>query len=309
MKEDDPTQVLWEGRRTVAPAQRGAKRWAAFGGAVVVRIGGSTSVIMRLRLRDRMDSLASCMQLRSTMPGKLVRHLIADGSVVKQNQAYCEVEVMKMYVSLTSSIEGKISFVKPEGSFVVPGDVVAVIEPTDPSVKLSKTVLSRDEIPTKSNQLIINSKQNEILERAFEQVCSPACDVTRLASEPWNLQLSTVVSSGYLITEADAKQVPFAWLYDAWQLFGRDASRVEASFRPTAAASEAVVAFHAAGGRHVLRGIGGSSCALPAMCGDRVTASPSLGSHRSRTCFRSILRYVMGSQDTHLISPTTFSFV
>ena len=71
-------------------------------------------------------------KLRSNMPGKLVRFLVADGDHVEAHQPFCEVEVMKMYLQLKTSIAGVISLKGMPGTTVHAGKVLAMIEPDDP---------------------------------------------------------------------------------------------------------------------------------------------------------------------------------
>ncbi|PVV03111.1 hypothetical protein BB560_002423 [Smittium megazygosporum] len=76
--------------------------------------------------------------LRSASPGKLVRYLVENGTHIQEGQAYAEIEVMKMYMSLVSSEEGIVHFVKPAGSVISAGELLGTLELTDPSkVKVS----------------------------------------------------------------------------------------------------------------------------------------------------------------------------
>eukprot|EP01065_Artemidia_motanka_P019441 TRINITY_DN230_c0_g1_i1.p1 TRINITY_DN230_c0_g1~~TRINITY_DN230_c0_g1_i1.p1 ORF type:complete len:2230 (+),score=810.54 TRINITY_DN230_c0_g1_i1:78-6767(+) len=71
-------------------------------------------------------------KLRSQMPGKLVRYLVRDGDFVEGNTAFCEIEVMKMYLQLKTSIAGTITLKGQPGTTVHAGKVLAAIEPQDP---------------------------------------------------------------------------------------------------------------------------------------------------------------------------------
>eukprot|EP01063_Lacrimia_lanifica_P030325 TRINITY_DN480_c0_g1_i10.p1 TRINITY_DN480_c0_g1~~TRINITY_DN480_c0_g1_i10.p1 ORF type:complete len:2208 (+),score=1258.07 TRINITY_DN480_c0_g1_i10:92-6715(+) len=70
-------------------------------------------------------------QLRSQMPGKLVRYLVQDGDHVDANQPFCEIEVMKMYLQLKASIPGKITLKGMPGTTITAGKVLATIDPDD----------------------------------------------------------------------------------------------------------------------------------------------------------------------------------
>lgn len=49
------------------------------------------------------------------MAGKLVRFVVEDGTHLQKDQPYAEIEVMKMYVTLTAPESGVIRLLKPEG--------------------------------------------------------------------------------------------------------------------------------------------------------------------------------------------------
>jgi acetyl-CoA carboxylase/biotin carboxylase 1 len=57
--------------------------------------------------------------------GKLVRHVVPEGSRVSEGSSYAEVEVMKMIMPLISRMEGVIHWEKQEGSTLEPGVLVA----------------------------------------------------------------------------------------------------------------------------------------------------------------------------------------
>lgn len=113
-------------------------------GGLLVSLGKTSHVIYAKEepsgLRLVLDG-ATCMftneydptQLRAAMSGKLARYLVEDGASVKVGSAYAEVEVMKMYMSLTVPEGGKVRWVKPEGSVLEPGDLIARVDLDDPS--------------------------------------------------------------------------------------------------------------------------------------------------------------------------------
>ncbi|KAJ2555299.1 acetyl-coenzyme-A carboxylase [Coemansia sp. RSA 1933] len=72
-------------------------------------------------------------QLRSPSPGKLVRFLVDSGEHVKSGEAYAEIEVMKMYMQLTTSEDGVVQFVKQPGAALAAGEVIGVLTLDDPS--------------------------------------------------------------------------------------------------------------------------------------------------------------------------------
>jgi len=71
--------------------------------------------------------------LRAPMSGKLARYLVEDGSSLKAGTPYVEVEVMKMYMALSIPESGTLSLIKPEGSLLEPGDLIATCALEDPS--------------------------------------------------------------------------------------------------------------------------------------------------------------------------------
>ncbi|KAJ3107045.1 acetyl-coenzyme-A carboxylase [Phlyctochytrium planicorne] len=71
--------------------------------------------------------------LRSPSPGKLIRFLIENEGMVKEGEAFAEIEVMKMYMPLLATQSGKITYVKSVGSVLATGDIIAKLELDDPS--------------------------------------------------------------------------------------------------------------------------------------------------------------------------------
>jgi acetyl-CoA carboxylase / biotin carboxylase 1 len=72
-------------------------------------------------------------QLRASMSGKLARFLVDDGAVVLAGQAFAEVEVMKMYMTLQVPETGTVHFCKLEGSVLESGELIATVTLEDPS--------------------------------------------------------------------------------------------------------------------------------------------------------------------------------
>ena len=58
--------------------------------------------------------------LPAPSPGKLVRFVIEDGEHVEANQAFAEIEVMKMYMSLSVTETGTVRFVAQPGFVIYP---------------------------------------------------------------------------------------------------------------------------------------------------------------------------------------------
>lgn len=72
-------------------------------------------------------------RLTSSVSGKLVRYLIQNEERVTVGQPYVELEVMKMYLTLTAPESGKITIANTEGTSVEIGEVIATLELDDPS--------------------------------------------------------------------------------------------------------------------------------------------------------------------------------
>lgn len=67
-------------------------------------------------------------QVRAPLSGKLVRWLVDDGSFCEAGTAYCELEIMKMYMQLKLDNAGTISHVLSEGAVFNSGDLLATLE-------------------------------------------------------------------------------------------------------------------------------------------------------------------------------------
>ncbi|SAM05410.1 hypothetical protein [Absidia glauca] len=72
-------------------------------------------------------------QLRSPSPGKLVSLLLENGDHIKSGEAYAEIEVMKMYMPLVASEDGRVQFIKQVGATLEAGDIIGILSLDDPS--------------------------------------------------------------------------------------------------------------------------------------------------------------------------------
>eukprot|EP00475_Leptophrys_vorax_P008339 TRINITY_DN1537_c0_g4_i1.p1 TRINITY_DN1537_c0_g4~~TRINITY_DN1537_c0_g4_i1.p1 ORF type:complete len:2027 (+),score=613.54 TRINITY_DN1537_c0_g4_i1:735-6083(+) len=72
-------------------------------------------------------------ELRTEMAGKLIRFLYSSGDHVLKGSAYAEMEVMKMCIPLFSPEAGVLEILKPEGSVVAAGDLLAALRLDDPN--------------------------------------------------------------------------------------------------------------------------------------------------------------------------------
>ena len=68
-------------------------------------------------------------EIKTAMPGKLVRVLVAEGAAVKQGESVLVVEAMKMQNEMKSPKDGVVKEIRfAEGATVNAGDILAVIE-------------------------------------------------------------------------------------------------------------------------------------------------------------------------------------
>jgi acetyl-CoA carboxylase/biotin carboxylase 1 len=82
--------------------------------------------------------------LRTDVAGKLVKKLVADGAQVKKGEAYCEIEVMKMFMPLKVEEAGKISWCANEGAAIATGDLLATLELDNPDNVSQVTLFEGD---------------------------------------------------------------------------------------------------------------------------------------------------------------------
>lgn len=71
--------------------------------------------------------------MRTVSAGKLIRYLVDDGGHVNKGEAYCEVEVMKMVMSLYASASGKLTHALTGGSILEAGDLLGTLVLDDPN--------------------------------------------------------------------------------------------------------------------------------------------------------------------------------
>ena len=84
--------------------------------------------------------------LRSASAGKLLKFLVDDGGHVNSGQAYAEIEVMKMVMSLCSPSAGVLQHRKVAGCILESGDIVSVISLDDAS-QVRRAHPFRDHLP------------------------------------------------------------------------------------------------------------------------------------------------------------------
>lgn len=107
-------------------------------------------------------------QLKSSMAGKLVRFLVADGTHLAKDAPYAEMEVMKMYVTLKAPESGRIRLVMPEGSILESGDLLATLDLDNPDT-VEKAVVFKGTFPLMSDPHAV-AKANLVLANSRKQL-------------------------------------------------------------------------------------------------------------------------------------------
>ena len=96
-------------------------------------------------------------QLRTPSPGKLVRFTVENGEHVKKNQAFAEVEVMKMYMPLIAQEDGIVNLIKQPGATLAAGDILGILALDDPSkVKSAQPFLGQ--LPDMGQPVVLGMK-------------------------------------------------------------------------------------------------------------------------------------------------------
>ncbi|XP_046476133.1 acetyl-CoA carboxylase isoform X3 [Neodiprion pinetum] len=116
--------------------------------------------------------------LRSPSAGKLISFLVEDGGHIDRGQAYAEIEVMKMVMTVTAGEAGSLFYVKRPGAILDAGTLIAHLELDDPSL-VSKAQEYTGQfpapiapaIPEKLNQL--HAKYRSALENTLAGYCLP----------------------------------------------------------------------------------------------------------------------------------------
>lgn len=100
--------------------------------------------------------------LRSPSAGKLIGYVVEDGGHVDRGQAYAEIEVMKMVMTLTASEAGSVFYAKRPGAVLDAGSVVATLELDDPTL-VTKAQLYKLPFPELDvSQPLVSVKLNHV---------------------------------------------------------------------------------------------------------------------------------------------------
>ncbi|XP_014484263.1 PREDICTED: acetyl-CoA carboxylase isoform X1 [Dinoponera quadriceps] len=116
--------------------------------------------------------------LRSPSAGKLISFLVEDGGHVGAGQAYAEIEVMKMVMTVTAGEAGSVYYVKRPGAVLEAGTLIAHLELDDPSLVTKAQeytgqfpVPAASAVPEKLNHL--HAKYRNALENTLAGYCLP----------------------------------------------------------------------------------------------------------------------------------------
>lgn len=72
--------------------------------------------------------------LKSPCPGRLVKYLVSNGENLVKDQPYCEIEVMKTFMTLYSHQSGIVKLIKSTGEVLERGSVLGILELTHMNV-------------------------------------------------------------------------------------------------------------------------------------------------------------------------------
>lgn len=118
--------------------------------------------------------------LRSPSAGKLIGYVVEDGGHVQKGQAYAEIEVMKMVMTLTANESGTVTYIKRAGAVLDAGSIIASLELDDASL-VTKAVpytgpfpeldVSQPVIPEKLNH--VHTSYRIALENTLGGFCLP----------------------------------------------------------------------------------------------------------------------------------------
>ncbi|PWN34245.1 acetyl-CoA carboxylase [Meira miltonrushii] len=134
--------------------------------------GGSSLRLMVDSKTALLEDETDPSQIRSPSPGKLVSLLVSSGSHVTAGQPIAELEVMKMYMPLTSQESGIVNFLMSPGTPVNAGDILAILSLDDPS-KVQRAKPFDRQLPDSGSPVIIGSKSHQ----RFAYVLSVLSDI------------------------------------------------------------------------------------------------------------------------------------
>jgi acetyl-CoA carboxylase/biotin carboxylase 1 len=131
--------------------------WKEEVGAIRLSVDGKTCM-----LEEENDPT----QLRTPSPGKLVRFTVENGEHIRKDQAFAEVEVMKMYMPLIAQEDGIVNLIKQPGATLAAGDILGILALDDPSkVKTAQPFLGK--LPDFGEPVVLGAKAPQRFAHAF----------------------------------------------------------------------------------------------------------------------------------------------
>lgn len=193
--------------------------------------GGSSLRLMVDSKTALLEDETDPSQVRSPSPGKLVSLLVPSGSHVKAGQPIAELEVMKMYMPLTSAESGVVNFLISPGTPVNAGDILAILSLDDPS-KVMRAKPFDGQLGDTGLPVIIGSKPHQ----RFAHVLQVLGDI--LDGFDQSVQMQPCLAE--LIEILQNTELPYGeTLHVLSSLSGRIPSRLEEVIRSTIDAAHA----------------------------------------------------------------------
>ena len=137
--------------------------------------------------------------LRAPSAGKLVEYLVEENEKISIGTPYATIEVMKMLMTLTCNMAGKIKFVKRPGTILSPGMLIAEIEMDDSaSFQQAKLFDGRLGIVHPQTKSMTSAKPNDVYKqslRSLEYIMDGYCMPEPLFTDHYSKQLSRLIKS------------------------------------------------------------------------------------------------------------------
>eukprot|EP01135_Chromosphaera_perkinsii_P003334 Nk52_evm34s240 gene=Nk52_evmTU34s240 len=108
-------------------------------------------------------------RITSASPGKLTRYLVEDGEHIEKGQAFAEIEVMKMYMTLQATESGILTHTCREGGVVAPGDLLGTLVLDDPS-RVQRPTPFTGKFPEELNCCSRGEKIHQIYKYSYDRL-------------------------------------------------------------------------------------------------------------------------------------------
>ena len=155
-------------------------------GGSLVRLNGKTTIV---HMKEEIDKYRMTIagqtvlfekendptMMRAVSAGKLLHYTIEDGAAVKEGEAFAEVEVMKMVMSVFAKASGKVHHEQVAGHIMIPGDLIASLTLDDPTA-VKKATLFTTGFPSPTTPESIPAGD------AHQQLVSVVADLTNIMS-------------------------------------------------------------------------------------------------------------------------------